>query len=767
MDLIFTPVNGKEAFLNKWTESTLTQEEATAIPGSTGIAVVLGQSGLAALDLDALDWCIEKFGAVGIDLPNLMKQHFNITSPKINKGKVLFKIPDGLDLEYMKFPPNSTDTKLELRCGSRYDVWVGAQHPEGGNYGHAGSNQILDMPPEIVEFWLGCMAYRKQERKVCNGSGEIPIVDEHGKMSTIHIFNVTHPLEQVLTECGYKQRGNKWQSPHSTSGSYGLTTQESYLNPWDVCYSHHESDGALSGRPIDAFEIAAAFSHPDKSIDKAKSIFTHDQAKKLQAVNPETGEILGNSVHLFNNPIDNLERYFPDKEKQDVPVFPSDIMTTWPEPWPLIWKEWCKMPRVLSPELLFSTVVATHAHMLGGDFVTAYGRKPGFYFLTIAPSTAHKDGNSRDAIQAMAEALARKGGANLFFSQILGYPTSITADTSFIEAFRLDGTTKGHLFWLNTEATRMFQKMTTTGNDNVAALADKIIEVVDGRAITGKQKADSGSKGIANPNVQLLFFTQPETIEKYITEELVDSGLLGRATIIMSPLKVQRTQMFIEPSFNDNNELDDNLASFYGKVTGEATPKRVTFSDHGQLELMQQFHNDVLLPMDTDDAMYKMISRLGNTSEQLFSTIVGVCHKWDDFLGRPRRMDISAKPMLPLIDYLAHVKKYVIEHYVHEEIDPLAASILEVIKDLIGGKLKINDSKIAKIRDESGMVPRSLIASKTKARPKLKAKLAVNNDAKNISNRIYQLIDLMLKDGTLVEDTTTYGRAPYIGVVKH
>lgn len=765
MDHFFTPVQGKEAILKNWTESKLTYKEASSIPNITGVAVVLGVSNLVTLDLDDLAWCIDTFSKVGIDITTLLANQFNITSPKANRGKAVFRLPANTPLEYMKFPAGSKDTKLELRCGNRYDVWVGSTHPEGGKYGHSGNKEIQELPLELLEFWLACMSYKSEEKRVTGGTGEVPLIDNHGKMSIIHIFNTTHPLEQILVECGYVQRGNKWRSPNSTSGSYGLTTQPSYLNPWDVCYSHHESDGDLAGRPIDAFEIAASFSYPEKTVTNAKLIFTHDQANKLKAINPTTGENLPTSVHLFNNPTGEVERVFKEPTKKEVPVFPADIMETWPEPWPLIWKEWCKMPRVLSSELLLPAVLGVHAHMLGGDFITAYGRKPGFYFLTIAPSTAHKDGNSRDAIQAMSEALTRKGGANLFFSQILRYPTSITADTSFIEAFREDGATKGHLFWLNTEATRMFQKMNSSGNDNVAALADKIIEVVDGKSITGKQKADKGSKSIENPNVQLLFYTQPETIEKYITEELVDSGLLGRATITISPLKVQRTQMFIEPTFNKSDEVDDSLADFYSRITGEQSPTRVLFSDHGQLGIMQEFHNDVLMPMDTDDAMYKMISRLGNTAEQLFATIVGVCHKWDDFKGEERRK-LPAEGMLPLIKYWADVKKYVIENYVHDELDPLAASILEVIKELVSGKLTLTSKVPYKIWLEHGMIPKSAIVARVKDRPKLKAKLAATNDARNISQRIYQLIDLLIHDGTLVEDKSTFGKTPYIGVVK-
>lgn len=765
MNLFFTPVAGKNAILKEWISSKLNKEEARKVPGATGIGLVHSTSNTCALDLDDLEWCKIKFNEIGIDIIELLKNHFRVTSPKTNRGKVIFLRPTGINLEYIKFPPNSYATKLELRCGNRYDVWPESDYPGGGKYTHSGSNEIKELPAEIANFWVSCLQYRDKEKRHSVGSGLVPLLSSLGKMSVIYVFNVTHPLSKILLECGYRRKGHKWQSPHSTSGAYGLTTQDSYLNPWEVCYSHHESDGELSGRPIDAFELAAAFSHPDKGIEQAKAIFTHDQANKLPAINDGTGEELPLSIHQFNNPTGSLKRKFERKAIDKIPIFPSYIMSEWADPWPRIWKQWKKMPRVLSPELLFPAVLGMHAHMLGGDFITAYGRKPGFYFLTIAPSTAHKDGNSRDAIQTLSEHLIKSGSANLFFSQLLSYPSTITADTSFIEAFRLQGHDKGNLFWLNTEATRMFHKISSSGNDNVAALADKMIEVVDGKAITGKQKVDEGQKGIPNPNVQIVFYTQPETIEKYITEELVDSGLLGRATITLSPLKVQRGQMFIEPEEDETTILDEDLAVFYSRIIGEISPVTVKFSDHGQLEKMQDYHNDILLPMDTSDTMYKMISRLGNTAEQLFAVIVGICHKWDDLNGKERRMDIQVDGMLPLLTYWAEVKKYVVENYVKDEIDPLSTAIFEVIQDLISAKISIGSNKDKKIRDDFGMIPKSLIAQRVKDKPKLKAKLIVNRDDKNVSNRIYQLIDLMVNDGTLIEDKAQFGRKPYIGII--
>lgn len=79
-----------------------------------------------------------------------------------------------------------------------------------------------------------------------------------GKMSLAVAFKLQNPLEQVLAEYGYIQKGRRWVSPYSESGTPGVTVFASPHGNWDVCYSHHDND-PLKGEAVDALEIKLHF----------------------------------------------------------------------------------------------------------------------------------------------------------------------------------------------------------------------------------------------------------------------------------------------------------------------------------------------------------------------------------------------------------------------------------------------------------------------------------------------------------------------------
>lgn len=435
------------------------------------------------------------------------------------------------------------------------------------------------------------------------------------------------------------------------------------------------------------------------------------------------------------------------------PIFPKNILDSWPEPWPTIWKEWQNLPRVLCEELLIPTILAVHAQMLKGDFLTPYDRKLGLYFLTIAPSASHKDGNSRDVIYTIINRLNKLKRFNNSLSNCLEYPSNITNDTSFLESFKREGLNKGNLFWLNTEATRLFQKLSGKQNESVSALSDKIIELVDGRAITSK--GNKSGKSVKEPNGQILFYTQPETIHEYMTRDLIDSGLLGRTIITLYEKPKSTDSMFVEP--NSTVDMDPVLADFYHGLRYEKQPTRVLFSDHNQLEKMEQFYEQHIKPLDVDNASYKMISRLGNTAEQLFALMVGVCHKWDDMHGVERR-EIPVDGMLPLLEYWAKVKKYVIRKYIENEECPRKLLVKTAIERLaLSRNLEDKDIEIYK---RYSMLRRTRV---------------VNIIVSNNNNEIFELgewgtiretvnnyMDKLIKESYILQESRLFGNIDYI-----
>ena len=246
----------------------------------------------------------------------------------------------------------------------------------------------------------------------------------------------------------------------------------------------------------------------------------------------------------------------------DAPVFPENLMESWPDPWPMLWENFKVVPRQLEESLLVPTVLALNAFLLRSNFVTSYSRRPNMFFLNLTPSTGNKDVNSKNVIRDLNTIFKNEGHLVNNFSGILNTESNITADSTFLQAFDENE----ELFWINTEATRIFQQIRMAGAVSaVAALSDKLIEVVDGHEITGKVKAAGKVKTIQNPNAQVLFYAQPETIERYIDETMVDSGLFGRALLTITPelkFEIDGYEMFKEHG-GVNAVLDSEFIDFY------------------------------------------------------------------------------------------------------------------------------------------------------------------------------------------------------------
>ena len=71
----------------------------------------------------------------------------------------------------------------------------------------------------------------------------------------IAAFNLAHPVEELLTEHGYKCRGKRWISPTSSTGLAGVTILEGRV------YSHHASDPLADGHTHDAFDLFRILDH--------------------------------------------------------------------------------------------------------------------------------------------------------------------------------------------------------------------------------------------------------------------------------------------------------------------------------------------------------------------------------------------------------------------------------------------------------------------------------------------------------------------------
>ena len=440
-------------------------------------------------------------------------------------------------------------------------------------------------------------------------------------------------------------------------------------------------------------------------------------------------------------------------EVSDIPAFPEDLLASWPEPWPMIWENFKSVPRQLEESLLVPTVLATNAFFLRANFVTSYNRRPNMFFLNLTPSTGNKDVNSKNVIRDLDIIFKREGHLQNHFTGILNTESNITADSTFLQSFD----SNEELFWVNTEATRIFQQIKMAGAVSaVAALSDKLIEVVDGHEITGKIKAAGTVKTIQNPNAQILFYAQPETIERYIDESMVDSGLFGRSLLSIVPelkFEIDSYEMF-KIQGGSNIELDPEFIAFYNSqefnMSTFTSGKAVLQPSKKSRDLLNQWARDYVAPkMAEDESFQKVLSRIGNSAEQLYCIILGICQISDMSNKVEVRKEISVADMIPLLEYWVDTKIYAIKHFINTELDPLAESILEIIRNCIDGTYKMSGSYDSKSIKKYNMICKAAVMNRLKSNTKLIRKLSADGDKRNAVVRADQIIRTFVNSGTL------------------
>ena len=455
---------------------------------------------------------------------------------------------------------------------------------------------------------------------------------------------------------------------------------------------------------------------------------------------------------------------------EDVPIFPENTMKSWPKPWPMLWKNFSKIPRELTEELLVPTILSLNSYMLMSNFVSSMNRRPNMFFLNLTPSTGNKDVNSKNVIEDLDVIFKLKGNLKSSpFAGIINGESAITADTSFLQSFDEDE----NLLWCNTEATRIFHQLSSNGNSSVSALADKLIEVVDGRKISGKKKSGQGQSvgEIKDPNAQILFYAQPETIERYITAETVDSGLFGRTMVSIIPhlsFDPDEFSIFMHDGVQ-KKKVEEDFYNFYMSpemLINKSEDKIVLTPTDKDMEILHSWSKEFLFPlMVTDEVLQKVLKRMGIAAEQLYIIIMGVCRQYDLYTGEKPRKAISVRCLLPLLEYWAKTKVYAIRNLVNTSLDPLAEDILTLIKECLAGnyskKMSTEEKKLLKME---GLVPVGVLKIMLRNRTVLIRKLEANNDCKNATERASRIINTMVKDGVLIDKKI--GKRIFVGIVK-
>jgi len=423
-------------------------------------------------------------------------------------------------------------------------------------------------------------------------------------------------------------------------------------------------------------------------------------------------------------------------------------MEQWPEPWPMLWANYKKLPRTLDQCLLVPTILTTQAFWLNGRYTNEWNKRPNIAMLAVAPSTGSKDINSRNVLETIREIFMQQGKMNLFFSEILKYPESITSDTSFLKTFD----ESSNLFWLSTEATNIFQQMSNAKNNAaMKGLEMKLIQVVDGGQIYGKMKAQDRVSTIEDPNCQVLLYAQPETIREYLQDSIIDSGLLGR--FVLHIPKIDLGDPFRDAFLRRKQEqtvLDKAFGKFFTQQQPKQSKKLILKPTDEDLQILQTWMQSTVKEMCDGEQHVKLLRRLAVSAEQLYTIILGTMRHWDMVNKKEeKRNNFDVRLLIPLLTYWAECKVYALDEYVDESIDPLADHIYEITAKLIAGQIK--SPRYSSVIKKYRAVPHSEIDRVIQSRKKLIKLLDARNDMKNVRLRTNNMLQMWVHNGTMVE----------------
>ncbi len=234
------------------------------------IGVVLGPSRLCSLDLDDLPASRDLFAEFGIDVDVLAKYHPTIQGNP-NRFRILFKIPDGIDLALHRYnwpsrdDPSRSSTIFELRAGAVQDVLPPSTHPDGFSYKWLTkpTGPIPNLPSSLLALWQNWPVFKANIDGMCPWAPKpakpiaprpVPVTEGE---SVIEQFNAAHDLCTMLDRYGYKRHGKRYLSPHSSTQIPGVVI----LDGGQRCYIHHGSDPLGGEHPVNCFDLFCQYDH--------------------------------------------------------------------------------------------------------------------------------------------------------------------------------------------------------------------------------------------------------------------------------------------------------------------------------------------------------------------------------------------------------------------------------------------------------------------------------------------------------------------------
>ena len=267
-------VRGKKPFQDKWEQNPVIDLN---LFDHNGIGLIHGLSGTCTLDIDNIEHTQIALEAVGLNLADLMRDGVRIESGRLNRSKLIYKAPIGIELKrhalnwVNEVNPKESDVVFELRGGMTQDVLPPSIHPDTNKpYVWCGDwTQLPELPLELLNIWTQWDIAKDVLKSACPWHIEkedykaqsAPLrVFSGGDNDVIGAFNQRMGLIGLLENYGYRRiTKTRMLSPHSKSKLAGcvLLTGEGV----DKVYIHHASDPLGDGYAHTAFGVYLYYQH--------------------------------------------------------------------------------------------------------------------------------------------------------------------------------------------------------------------------------------------------------------------------------------------------------------------------------------------------------------------------------------------------------------------------------------------------------------------------------------------------------------------------
>jgi hypothetical protein len=303
-------VRGKKPFQDKWEQNPVTDLN---LFDHNGIGLIHGLSGTCTLDIDNIEHTQIALEAVGLNLAELMRDGVRIESGRLNRSKLIYKAPQGIELKrhalnwVNELNPKESDVVFELRGGMTQDVLPPSIHPDTNKpYLWCGDwSNIPELPPELLNIWTQWDIAKDVLKSACPWHVEkedykaqsAPLRVFSSDNDVIGTFNNKMPLVSILSNYGYKRiTKTRMLSPHSKSKLAGciLLSGEGV----DKVYIHHASDPLGDGYAHTAFGVYLYYQHNNdlkKAVKEAALLLDMDYKK------PDDSELINEGAAIANS----------------------------------------------------------------------------------------------------------------------------------------------------------------------------------------------------------------------------------------------------------------------------------------------------------------------------------------------------------------------------------------------------------------------------------------------------------------------------------